>query len=141
MNFLKWWWNLCCLLNKFSIFYCCEWPSPFASYASLTPHSCYYCRKRNYFLSLTHITVDNEQQIVSLNCKIAARPRILFILYFYFIRVSKLNFSSRAMFVHHQLANVVYSWKLRNKLSSSSFHWILKWRFLLRRLSLNAWKA
>lgn len=77
--------------------------------------------KRNYFLSLTHITVDNEQQIVSLNCKIAARPRILFILYFYFIRVSKLNFSSRAMFVHHQLANVVYSWKLRNKLSSSSF--------------------
>lgn len=149
MNFLKWWWNLCCLLNKFSIFYCCEWPSlspPPLRYLAHNNsfHICVIaldCPKKIFSLSLTHIIVDNEQQIAT-NCLselLNSRGASNNFSYFYVFKGFKLNFLL-ALFVHHQLANVVYSWKLRNKLSlhHRRFQWILKWRFFLkRRLSLN----
>ena len=125
---------------------------PFSvSRIQLIPHLCYCSRLPKkiilFSLSLTHITVDNEQQIAT-NCLSELlvdswEPRIIFHI-FMFLRVFKLNFLL-ALFVHHQLANVVYSWKLRNKLSlhRRRFHWILKWRFSSNDAchSLNAWEA
>lgn len=135
-----------CLLNKFSIFYCCEWPSLNISHTtfvlllySLLLKVLLLLKKIyiNIFLSpsLTHIkqltTSSKYQQIVSLNSKIEIPCWLSFIsllpfffFFFLFLGISNSIFYSPSLvlFVHHQLANAVYSWKISGKKFYSSHY-------------------